>query len=140
MNGNGNYPSNGRHCFIVFCFRFCPSVFFYLCTVIPSVWFLELDLAARRSKFNVTQVLGLIPSPQATVTFDIDDTLPVRKNKSTFFVVDMCHVLSFGFFSFFFLCSLFHGEFQLKCGHKLLNKPFFLFLSLDVGYYLLEKQ
>ncbi|CAF0804142.1 unnamed protein product [Adineta steineri] len=56
---------------------FCPSVFFYLCTVIPSVWFLELDLAERRSKFNVTQALGLIPVSQANSHFDSDDTLPL---------------------------------------------------------------
>ena len=68
---------------LCFVFRFCPSVFFYLCTVIPSVWFLELDLAARRPKFNVTQALGLIPAPQATVTFDIEDTLPVNGKQKT---------------------------------------------------------
>jgi hypothetical protein len=36
--------------------------------------------------------------------------------------------------------SLFHGKFQLKCGHKLLNKHFFLFLLLAGGYYQSEKQ
>ncbi|CAF1171307.1 unnamed protein product [Adineta ricciae] len=51
---------------------FCPSVFFYLCTVIPSVWFLELDLAERRLNFNVTQALGLIPANS-----DVDDSLPL---------------------------------------------------------------
>ncbi|CAF3375309.1 unnamed protein product [Rotaria socialis] len=56
---------------------FCPSVFFYLCTVIPSVWFLELDLAERRSHFNVTQALGLIPIAQGNVNIDNDDTLPL---------------------------------------------------------------
>ena len=59
-------------------FRFCPSVFFYLCTVIPSVWFLELDLAERRSKFNVTQAFSLISAPQGNLHFDTDDTLPVK--------------------------------------------------------------
>jgi hypothetical protein len=59
-------------------FRFCPSVFFYLCTVIPSVWFLELDLAERRSKFNVTQALGLIPTAQGSISLDNEDTLPVK--------------------------------------------------------------
>jgi len=59
-------------------FRFCPSVFFYLCTVIPSVWFLELDLAERRSKFNVTQALGLIPASQGNIHLDFDDTIPVK--------------------------------------------------------------
>ena len=58
--------------------RFCPSVFFYLCTVIPSVWFLELDLAQRRSKFNVTQALGLIPVSQGTFHLESDETLPVN--------------------------------------------------------------
>ncbi|CAF0931734.1 unnamed protein product [Adineta ricciae] len=56
---------------------FCPSVFFYLCTVIPSVWFLELDLAERRSKFNVTQALGLVPVAQGNLHADTDDTLPL---------------------------------------------------------------
>jgi hypothetical protein len=59
-------------------FRFCPSVFFYLCTVIPSVWFLELDLAQRRTKFNVTQAFNLISGPQGNLNFDTDDTLPVK--------------------------------------------------------------
>ena len=58
--------------------RFCPSVFFYLCTVIPSVWFLELDLAQRRSKFNVTQALGLVPGPQGSFNLESDETLPVN--------------------------------------------------------------
>ncbi|CAF0729972.1 unnamed protein product [Adineta steineri] len=53
---------------------FCPSVFFYLCTVIPSVWFLELDLAERRTKINVTQALGLVSTGQS---FDNDDSLPL---------------------------------------------------------------
>ncbi len=104
-------------------FRFCPSVFFYLCTVIPSVWFLELDLAERRSKFNVTQAFTLMSGPQGNLHFDTDDTLPV-KNLSFF------HCLVYHCF----LNSLFHGKFQLKCGHKLLNKHYFLFLLLDVGY------
>ncbi|CAM4767258.1 unnamed protein product [Rotaria magnacalcarata] len=56
---------------------FCPSVFFYLCTVIPSVWFLELDLAQRRSKFNVTQALGLMSVPQGITQLDNEDTLPL---------------------------------------------------------------
>ena len=58
-------------------FRFCPSVFFYLCTVIPSVWFLELDLAERRTKFNVTQALGLVPSVHGNLNLESDDTIPV---------------------------------------------------------------
>ena len=81
MNGNGkirflylNLKTNR----ITNIFRFCPSVFFYLCTVIPSVWFLELDLAERRSKFNVTQALGLIPVAQGSVSLDSEDTLPVK--------------------------------------------------------------
>ncbi|CAF3335600.1 unnamed protein product [Rotaria socialis] len=56
---------------------FCPSVFFYLCTVIPSVWFLELDLAQRRSQFNVTQALGFVPVPQGITHLDNEDTLPL---------------------------------------------------------------
>ncbi|CAF0933657.1 unnamed protein product [Rotaria sordida] len=56
---------------------FCPSVFFYLCTVIPSVWFLELDLAERRSNFNVTQALGLVPVAQGNINVDSEDTLPL---------------------------------------------------------------
>ncbi len=91
-------------------------MFFYLCTVIPSVWFLELDLAERRSKFNVTQAFGLIPAAQGNINVDIDDTLPVKRNSSL-------KILSFEIVFF----SLFHGKFQLKCGHKLLNKLFFLF-------------
>jgi hypothetical protein len=79
MNGNGNYRLNLflmiLFVIILSIFRFCPSVFFYLCTVVPSVWFLELDIAERRSKFNVTQVFGL---PPGTIPFDIDDTLPVK--------------------------------------------------------------
>ena len=81
MNGNGKWVSwifiyfIYRELYHFSTFRFCPSVFFYLCTVIPSVWFLELDLAERRLNFNVTQALGLIPANS-----DIDDSLPVRKS------------------------------------------------------------
>ena len=65
-------------------FRFCPSVFFYLCTVIPSVWFLELDLAERRSKFNVTQALGLVPADgHGNLHLDLEDTLPVGSHSSS---------------------------------------------------------
>jgi Transmembrane protein 26 len=60
---------------IIHC-RFCPSVFFYLCTVIPSVWFLELDLAERRSKFNVTQTFGLVPAAGSAAA-DSEEMLPV---------------------------------------------------------------
>ena len=28
--------------------RFCPSVFFYLCTIVPCVWILELDMLEER--------------------------------------------------------------------------------------------
>ena len=79
-NGNGKMRIDGdwsidmKWC----CFRFCPSVFFYLCTVIPSVWFLELDLAERRVKFNVTQALGLVPSVQGNFHLENEDTLPVN--------------------------------------------------------------
>ena len=60
--------------------RFCPSVFFYLCTVIPSVWFLELDLADRRLNFNVTQTFGFIRGRgvQENINLENDDTLPVN--------------------------------------------------------------
>lgn len=38
--------------------RFCPSVFFYLLSVVPSIWFLELHEMERRirykERFNVT--------------------------------------------------------------------------------------
>jgi Transmembrane protein 26 len=74
--------------------RFCPSVFFYLCTVIPSVWFLELDLADRRSKFNVTQALGFTPPAQANANLDTEETLPVghveRHERSSSMVVRLC--------------------------------------------------
>jgi hypothetical protein len=97
-----NYLRNGLICYYLINFRFCPSVFFYLCTVIPSVWFLELDLAERRSKWNVTQAISFISAPQTThhsvsqttlpsapqatlystpqttFHFDIDDSLPVK--------------------------------------------------------------
>jgi len=53
-----------------------------LCTVIPSVWFLELDLAERRSKFNVTQALGLIPAAQGNLHSESEDTLPVNSNSN----------------------------------------------------------
>ena len=59
--------------------------------MIPSVWFLELDLAERRSKFNVTQVLGLIPAAQTALHLDTDDSLPVRE-PFDMFVVDWTSV------------------------------------------------
>ena len=78
MNGNGKIKGMiTMKLTFLFSYRFCPSVFFYLCTVIPSVWFLELDLAERRSKFNVTQVLGIMPVAQGNIHLDHEDTLPV---------------------------------------------------------------
>ena len=36
----------------VFLLRFCPSVFFYLCNIVPAIWFLELyELDQRLQKF-----------------------------------------------------------------------------------------
>lgn len=77
-------------CVIVSFFRrFCPSVFFYLCTVIPSVWFLELDLAEKRSKSNVIPAYGLNASTSTKITSDMDDALPVRDSnlRERFFIV-----------------------------------------------------
>lgn len=47
---------------IQFCaFRFCPSVFFYLASVVPAIWFLELhamedriEEKAEQERFNIT--------------------------------------------------------------------------------------
>lgn len=47
---------------ISFCaFRFCPSVFFYLASVVPAIWFLELhamedriEEKAEQERFNIT--------------------------------------------------------------------------------------
>ena len=36
-------------CDILFC-RFCPSVFFYLASVVPAIWFLELYNMEERIK------------------------------------------------------------------------------------------
>jgi hypothetical protein len=42
---------------------------------------LELDLAERRSKFNVTQVLAIVPTVPTvpgSINLDNEDTLPVK--------------------------------------------------------------
>lgn len=52
-------------------------MFFYLCTVIPSVWFLELDLAEQRSKLNGTQALAPTPMASSHAIGEPDDILPV---------------------------------------------------------------
>ena len=37
-------------------YRFCPSVFLYLCSIVPPLWILELDLAKEKwaTKRNTT--------------------------------------------------------------------------------------
>ena len=35
-------------------FRFCPSVFFYLATIVPCVWILELDMLSDRLNAKAT--------------------------------------------------------------------------------------
>lgn len=44
-----------------YAFRFCPSVFFYLASVVPAIWFLELhamedriEEKAEQERFNIT--------------------------------------------------------------------------------------
>lgn len=34
-------------------FRFCPSVFLYLSSVVPAIWLMELDKIERRLRFDV---------------------------------------------------------------------------------------
>lgn len=123
MNGNGTWTAQLWMTMPVILCRFCPSVFFYLCTVIPSVWFLELDLAERRSKFNVTQAFGLIPTPIGSAASDSEETLPVG-------------LLSLSTISHrFSVRSWFPGRFPPKCGRRLSNKHFCWYWSLDVGCY-----
>jgi hypothetical protein len=46
--------------------RFCPSVFFYLSTIVPSIWLLELDMFTYRmvmkskveKRLNITFILA----------------------------------------------------------------------------------
>ena len=42
--------------------RFCPSVFFYLLSVVPAIWFLEIHEMEKRirykGKFNVSRALN----------------------------------------------------------------------------------
>lgn len=47
-----------------FIFRFCPSVFLYLGSVVPAIWLLELDKLERRmrvrdSNINISETLDL---------------------------------------------------------------------------------
>ena len=35
-------------------FRFCPSVFFYLCSVVPAIWIIEVDKFDRKLAFQDT--------------------------------------------------------------------------------------
>jgi hypothetical protein len=53
MNGTGGIVQ-----YLFYTFRFCPSVFFYLLSVVPAIWFLELDELKKRinikNQFNST--------------------------------------------------------------------------------------
>ena len=67
----GNYikktlpPHRALLIYVFHVFRFCPSVFFYLVTIVPCVWILELDMLSARlaakamfdEKVNMDQML-----------------------------------------------------------------------------------
>ena len=65
-------------------YRFCPSVFFYLLSVVPAIWFLELNQMERRieeAKIRRNKTLTLLIKRNATDD-DIDEfvnTMPVLK-------------------------------------------------------------
>ena len=52
-----------------FCCRFCPSVFFYLLSVVPAIWFLELhEMEARIKEREATQLNNSITAPIFNMT------------------------------------------------------------------------
>ena len=50
----------------MFTFRFCPSVFFYLASVVPAIWIIEVDKFDRRlatmEGLNITSDGGVMAS------------------------------------------------------------------------------
>lgn len=41
--------------------RFCPSVFFYLITIVPCVWILELNMLSYRMAMSACSNRGILP-------------------------------------------------------------------------------
>ena len=59
--------------------RFCPSVFFYLLTIVPCVWILELDRLDDRLKAREAFMKGLNYTPEV-----VQNNLPGFKNMTIF--------------------------------------------------------
>lgn len=86
---------------ISFCaFRFCPSVFFYLASVVPAIWFLELhamedriEEKAEQERFNITtqnqnrsvEDLKIIIKDLGVRGIHIDTLVNARQKYKTFY-------------------------------------------------------
>lgn len=86
---------------IQFCvFRFCPSVFFYLASVVPAIWFLELhamedriEEKAEQERFNITtqnqnrsvEDLKIIIKDLGVRGIHIDTLVNARQKYKTFY-------------------------------------------------------
>ena len=62
--------------------RFCPSVFFYLLSVVPAIWFLELNEMERRieeERLRRNKTMTLYQMGNATAYDIFVNTMPVLK-------------------------------------------------------------
>ena len=62
--------------------RFCPSVFFYLLSVVPAIWFLELNEMERRieeQRLRRNKTMTLYRMGNATAYDEFVNTVPVLK-------------------------------------------------------------
>lgn len=72
-----------RVCVCVCVYRFCPSVFFYLLCLVPTIWFLELNelenrIGLRPSLSNDTTVAGsrddaAVTTAETHVTYEFEE-------------------------------------------------------------------
>lgn len=83
-----------------YAFRFCPSVFFYLASVVPAIWFLELhamedriEEKAEQERFNITtqnqnrsvEDLKIIIKDLGVRGIQIDTLVNARQKYKTFY-------------------------------------------------------
>lgn len=83
-----------------YAFRFCPSVFFYLASVVPAIWFLELhamedriEEKAEQERFNITtqnqnrsvEDLKIIIKDLGVRGIHIDTLVNARQKYKTFY-------------------------------------------------------
>jgi len=62
--------------------RFCPSVFFYLASVVPAIWFLELnemELRIENERIRLNETLAAYRSGNETLIKEIANAVPGLK-------------------------------------------------------------